>query len=71
LDVRGVIVDGEFDALDDSALTFGADLLSALEGDEGELEVMGCLLERGPLVWLMGDGGVNQIKIGMGKLTHQ
>ena len=29
-----VVSDREFDALDDGALAFGADLLGALEGDE-------------------------------------
>ena len=43
---------GHLDAFDDGALSFGADLLGALECGQRHLEVMGGLLERGALVGL-------------------
>ena len=51
------VVDNLLSVIDDGALPLGAELLGALEGDEGELEVVRRLLERSLVRRLVGLGG--------------
>ena len=69
-DALGFLFYCVLDTLDDRSLPLGAHLLGALEGDEGDLEVVGGLLQ-GCLVSWLAVPGLNRDTLAAHRGTHQ